>query len=93
MMTWHASYDTDSTQVPVPPGDHLSDDNFKSRAKAGFGQVVQYALLDSCRRRFLLAHFGEKLPLQSVEGGGGERPVGCGGCDACHDPKVWGSKV
>lgn len=43
-------------------------------AARNFGEVVAYAMKATCRRRTVLAHFGEALP-----------PGGCSGCDVCDD--------
>jgi superfamily II DNA helicase RecQ len=71
------------------PGQHASrcTNDFYFRAGSGaaaeqdavaaarsFGEVVAYAMKATCRRRAVLAHFGEALP-----------PGGCSGCDVCDD--------
>lgn len=43
-------------------------------AARSFGEVVAYAMKATCRRRAVLAHFGEALP-----------PGGCSGCDVCDE--------
>jgi hypothetical protein len=48
-----------------------------TRARQAFGRVVSYALSPSCRRSFLLLHFGEQLARGA-----------CSGCDVCRDPAV-----
>jgi hypothetical protein len=57
-----------------------------------FGKVVDWAVEPGCRRRVLLAHFGEDMPLP------GGRCADTGdrrgaGCDYCRDPKVRGRDV
>ena len=49
------------------------DDKDGQAAVAAFGQVVAYCVTQSCRRAFVLGHFGEALPKQS-----------CTGCDCCE---------
>ena len=50
----------------------LQDEGERRNAQAKLDQMVQFAQLHSCRRRYLLEYFGERWDAQ-----------GCGGCDVC----------
>lgn len=49
---------------------------------AAFGEVVNYATAETCRRRALLKHFGETLPAAQ-----------CTGCDYCEQPDTVAAQV
>ena len=51
-------------------------------AVAAFGEVVNYATAETCRRRDLLKHFGETLPAAQ-----------CTGCDCCKQPDTVRAQV
>eukprot|EP00884_Botryococcus_braunii_P015709 jgi/Botrbrau1/2821/Bobra.0125s0031.2 len=52
-------------------------DGEEGNAQKQFAEVVKYAKSDSCRRAFVLHHFGERLP-----------PGTCSGCDCCENPSL-----
>ena len=52
--------------------DQIEDPGEKQRAERSLYDVVNYASTHACRRRRLLAYFGEALP-----------DVACGACDVC----------
>lgn len=58
------------------------DDADNQAAVAAFGQVVAYCVTQSCRRAFVLGHFGEALPKNT-----------CTGCDCCEEPDVTKAQV
>ena len=50
----------------------IEDEGERRNAQAKLDQVVQFAQLHSCRRRYLLEYFGERWDIED-----------CGGCDVC----------
>jgi len=56
--------------------DEITDDHERHLARAQLRQMVHYAESAGCRRRELLAYFGEAYP-----------PDNCGGCDNCLEPR------
>ena len=56
--------------------DQMDDEQEKATARRKFEQIVEYCEIRSCRRRFLLGYFGERL-----EGSN------CGACDICDTPR------
>ncbi len=52
----------------------IADDDLQYAARQQLQQMVDYGRLQSCRRKYLLAYFGETM--LSAEGG-------CGNCDVC----------
>jgi ATP-dependent DNA helicase RecQ len=56
--------------------DEITDDRERQLARAQLRQMVHYAESAVCRRRELLAYFGEGFPAGS-----------CGGCDNCLEPR------
>lgn len=50
----------------------IADENLRTQTEKKLREVMEYADLNSCRRRYLLAYFGEKYENKN-----------CGGCDAC----------
>ncbi len=52
----------------------IVDDDLQYAARQQLQQMVDYGRLQSCRRKYLLAYFGDTMP--SAE-------AGCGNCDAC----------
>lgn len=62
---------------------HADDpDQENAKVVAAFGQVVAYCVTESCRRAFVLGHFGEALPKGS-----------CTGCDCCEEPDTVKAQV
>ena len=55
----------------------ISDIEARSAAESQLQRMVEYARLQTCRRKFLLAYFGEDM-------GGGS----CGNCDVCLAEKI-----
>jgi len=56
--------------------DEIDDDQERGIARGQLRQIVHYAESAACRRRELLAYFGEKFPIES-----------CGACDNCLEPR------
>ncbi len=56
--------------------DEITDDHERHLARAQLRQMVHYAESAGCRRRELLAYFGEAYPQDN-----------CGGCDNCLEPR------
>jgi ATP-dependent DNA helicase RecQ len=56
--------------------DRIEDTVERENARQKLAQVIKFADLQTCRRRFLLEYFGEKCPENN-----------CGGCDVCLTPK------
>jgi len=56
--------------------DEITDDHERHLARAQLRQMVHYAESAGCRRRELLAYFGETYPQEN-----------CGGCDNCLEPR------
>jgi ATP-dependent DNA helicase RecQ len=54
----------------------IADENIKKQAEQKLREVMEYADLNSCRRRHLLSYFGEKYEGEN-----------CGGCDECLSEK------
>ncbi|MDQ7814262.1 MAG: RecQ family ATP-dependent DNA helicase [Patescibacteria group bacterium] len=54
----------------------MSDEREKQHARRQLQDVMTYSELKTCRRRYLLAYFGE-----------GSREDNCGGCDICLPPR------
>jgi ATP-dependent DNA helicase RecQ len=54
----------------------IEDTVERENAQQKLAQVIKFADLQTCRRRFLLEYFGEKWPEEN-----------CGGCDVCLTPK------
>ncbi len=52
--------------------DDISDENIRKQTERKLKEVMDYADLNSCRRRHLLDYFGEKYEKEN-----------CGGCDFC----------
>ena len=57
--------------------DEITDEHEQKVARAQLRQIVQYAEAPGCRRRDLLAYFGETFPLEN-----------CGACDNCLEPRA-----
>jgi len=65
--------------------DEKQDPHEQEVARAQLQQMVHYAESSGCRRRELLAYFGETFrPADSGEDAGA---VSCGGCDNCLSPR------
>ena len=84
LLGWHAPggalrvrlTEARSRQLPV---DDLAVGRARRRAEERLGDLLRYARSVTCRRRFLLAYFGEASPEH------------CGACDVClgrHRPGV-----
>ena len=56
--------------------DEITDDQERGIARSQLRRMVHYAESATCRRRELLAYFGEDFPLDS-----------CGACDNCLEPR------
>jgi ATP-dependent DNA helicase RecQ len=56
--------------------DEIADDQERGIARSQLRRIVHYAESATCRRRELLAYFGEDFPLDS-----------CGACDNCLEPR------
>lgn len=56
--------------------DELTDEQERTRARNQLRQMLTYAESAGCRRRELLAYFGESFPLDR-----------CGACDNCTEPR------
>jgi ATP-dependent DNA helicase RecQ len=56
--------------------DEITDDRERQLARGHLRQMVHYAESAGCRRRELLAYFGEAYPADN-----------CGGCDNCLEPR------
>jgi len=52
--------------------DQILDDKSRERSKEKLRQVMDYAQLSTCRKKYLLRYFGEELSDDN-----------CGGCDVC----------
>ena len=50
----------------------ITDENLKRQIERKLRKVIEYAELNSCRRKYLLEYFGEKYESEN-----------CGGCDSC----------
>jgi ATP-dependent DNA helicase RecQ len=57
--------------------EEISDAQEQQTARAQLRQMIHYAECSTCRRRELLAYFGEEFPLRS-----------CGACDNCLEPRA-----
>ena len=63
----------------VEPRERLHEAEARRRSETRLGDMIAYAQSRTCRRRFLLAYFGESAA------------EGCGSCDVClgrHDAMV-----
>jgi ATP-dependent DNA helicase RecQ len=56
--------------------DEKEDENERAVARAQLERMTRYAYSNDCRRRDLLAYFGEAFA-----------PLNCGGCDNCLEPR------
>ena len=56
--------------------DQIADDAQRETARQKLAQIIRFAEIQSCRRKFLLEYFGERWDQAS-----------CGGCDVCLTPK------
>ena len=56
--------------------DKIEDDTLRERARRKLAEVSRFCKLTTCRKKYLLGYFGERL-----EG------VNCGGCDNCLGEK------
>lgn len=50
----------------------ITDENLRRKAEKKLREVMEYAELNSCRRKYLLEYFGEKYASEN-----------CAGCDSC----------
>ena len=57
--------------------DEISDPHEQQAARTQLRQMIHYAECATCRRRELLAYFGEDSPAEN-----------CGGCDNCLEPRA-----
>ncbi len=57
--------------------EEISDTQEQQTARAQLRQMLHYAECSTCRRRELLAYFGEQFPAQN-----------CGACDNCLEPRA-----